>query len=122
MTAGPPAVGLAREFIRRTLRHWQLTNVLDSAELVVSELATNAVKSTGADDGQHVVGVRLRLLDAGLYIEVWDGGEGTAVVPEQSLDAEGGRGLFLVESLCERWDTYRPESGGKVVWGRLPIA
>nr|WP_223186903.1 ATP-binding protein [Streptomyces sp. CBMA29] len=123
MTSGPPAVGLAREFVRRTLRHWQLVDVLDSAELVVSELATNAVKSTGGDSGQHVVGVQLRLVEARLYVEVWDSGEGSAVVaPEQSLDAEGGRGLFLVAALCERWDSYRPTAGGKVVWGRLPVA
>lgn len=121
LTAGLTAVGQAREFIRRTLGHWQLTDVIDSAELVVSELATNAIKSTDFAAGQHAVGVQLRLVDARLYIEVWDGGEGAAVVPEQSVDAEGGRGLFLVESLCDRWDTYRPEVGGKVVWGRLPL-
>jgi anti-sigma regulatory factor (Ser/Thr protein kinase) len=121
LTAGLTAVRAAREFTRRTLRHWHLPDVLDSAELVVSELATNAVRNTGSEDGHQVVGVQLRLMDALLYIEVWDPGQGAAVVPVQSLDAEGGRGLFLVESLCERWDTYRPEAGGKVVWGRLTL-
>lgn len=41
--------------------------------------------------------------------------------PEQTLDAEGGRGLFVVESLSRRWGIYRPAAGGKIVWSELTL-
>ena len=122
------AVSLSREFIRQTLATWQLADQIDSAEMIGSELVTNAVKMTGITDpkptwnmikAHHVIGVQLRLVDASLYVEVWDRGSGAPVVPEQSLDAEGGRGLFLVEALSKRWDVYRPAVGGKVIWAEL---
>jgi anti-sigma regulatory factor (Ser/Thr protein kinase) len=122
------AVSLSREFVRQTLRHWQLDGEIDSAELVVSELVTNAVKETGITDpspqwehvkAHHIVAVQLRLAGPSLYVEVWDRGNGSPAIPEQSLDAEGGRGLFLVESISKRWDIYRPATGGKVVWAEL---
>jgi anti-sigma regulatory factor (Ser/Thr protein kinase) len=124
------AVSLSRAFVRQTLATWQLSDQIDSAELVVSELVTNTVKSTGFPDGQpkrqditaqHIIGVQLRVVDARLYVEVWDRGDGTPAIPEQSLDAEGGRGLFLVASLSRRWDIYRPAVGGKVTWAELAL-
>jgi len=124
------AVGLAREFVRQTLRLWQLADQIDSAELVVSELVTNAVKSTGVAEpnatgsmakAQHIIGVQLRLVGASLYVEVWDRGDGSPVIPEQTLDAEGGRGLFLVACVSERWGIHRPGVGGKTVWSELPL-
>jgi anti-sigma regulatory factor (Ser/Thr protein kinase) len=124
------AVSLSREFIRQTLAAWQLTDQIDSAEMIVSELVTNAVKTAGITDpkptwnmikAHHIIGVQLRLVDASLYVEVWDRGSGAPVVPEQSLDAEGGRGLFLVEALSKQWDVYRPTVGGKVIWAELVL-
>jgi anti-sigma regulatory factor (Ser/Thr protein kinase) len=114
------AVGLARDFIRRTLTAWQFAEHIDGAELVGSELVTNAVKMSG-QAGSRVVGLQLRVVGASLYVEVWDRESGVPVIPEQSLDAEGGRGLFLVEALSARWDVYRPVAGGKVVWSELPL-
>ncbi|GAA3736430.1 ATP-binding protein [Streptomyces tremellae] len=124
------AVSLARAFVRQTLTDWQLAEQVDSAELIVSELATNAVKETGLTDpsprwqdvrAHHIIGVQLRLVDTRLYVEVWDRAGGSPVVPEQTPDAEGGRGLFLVEALSERWDVHRSVAGGKVVWARLAL-
>jgi anti-sigma regulatory factor (Ser/Thr protein kinase) len=111
------AVSLSREFIRQTLRLWQLADQIDSADLVVSELVTNAIKSKA----HHVIGVQLRLAGASLYVEVWDRGDGSPVIPEQTLDAEGGRGLFLVGSISKRWGIHRPAVGGKTVWSELPL-
>ena len=122
------AVSLSREFIRQTLAAWQLADHIDAAELIVSELVTNAVKETGVTDpsptwemvkAHHIIGVQLRLVDTSLYVEVWDRGSGSPEIPEQSLDAEGGRGLYLVESLSKQWDIYRPAVGGKVIWAEL---
>jgi anti-sigma regulatory factor (Ser/Thr protein kinase) len=122
------AVGLSREFVRQTLRLWQLADHVDTAELIVSELVTNAVKETGVTDpsptwemvkAHHIIGVQLRLVNTSLYVEVWDRGSGSPEIPEQSLDTEGGRGLYLVESLSKQWDICRPAVGGKVVWAEL---
>lgn len=124
------AVGVSREFVRQTLAAWQLAGQIGSAELVASELVTNAVKMTGITDPEpawnmvrahHVIGVQLRLVDTSLYVEVWDRGEGSPEIPGQSLDAEGGRGLFIVESLSKQWDIYRPAAGGKVIWAELAL-
>jgi anti-sigma regulatory factor (Ser/Thr protein kinase) len=124
------AVGLAREYVRQTLRLWQVVEEIDSAKLVVSELVTNAVRSIGITEAspewervtaQHVIGVQLRLVGGSLYVEVWDRGDGSPVVPEQTPDAEGGRGLFLVESVSKRWGIHRPAVGGKTVWAELSL-
>jgi hypothetical protein len=130
LAAVPAAVAVSRAFIRHTLTAWRLDDQIDQAELVGSELVTNAVKSTDSTElappgtnpaTHHVIGVQLRVADAGLYIEVWDRTGGTPVIPAQTLDAEGGRGLFLVQALSKRWDIYRPPAGGKIVWSELPL-
>jgi hypothetical protein len=72
-------------------------------------------------EAHHVIGVQLRLVGAGLYVEVWDSGDGSPVVPEQRLDAEGGRGLFLVECLSEWRGICRPAVGGKIIWAELTL-
>jgi anti-sigma regulatory factor (Ser/Thr protein kinase) len=119
------AVSLSREFIRKTLGDWQLSDQIDTAELMVSELVTNAVKSTSVMDAapkQGDIGVQLRAMETKLYVEVWDGGDGSPAIPEQALDAEGGRGLFLVQALSKRWGIYRPAVGGKIIWSELTLA
>ncbi|MET8145893.1 hypothetical protein ABZU32_36790 [Sphaerisporangium sp. NPDC005288] len=46
MRAEPEAAGYAREHVRRVLSKWGREDILETAELVASELATNAVKAT----------------------------------------------------------------------------
>lgn len=83
---------------------------------------TNAVQAGRATVNDMTVNVRLSANRARLLIEVWDGNVQPPVprvlenhIP--ALDAESGRGLFLVETLSERWGWYptrNPE--GKVTW------
>ncbi|WEH33631.1 ATP-binding protein [Streptomyces sp. AM 4-1-1] len=131
LVALPTAVGLSRAFIRQTLKNWQLTDQTESAELVVSELVTNAVKETGLagvahgwEDirAHHVIGVQLRLAGTRLYVEVWDGSDGVPEKQDASENAEGGRGLLLVEMSSRRWGTYRSPAGGKIVWAELGLS
>lgn len=71
-------------------------------KLVVSELVTNAVLH-----GDGPISLRLRETDGTIEGEVSDAGEGFADrAPEAASpdDAEGGRGLFLVDALCRRWE------------------
>ncbi len=125
------AVGCARLFIKYTLQNWSIDREhIETAELLVSELVTNAVKSTGliesrprytALDHLALVHVRLLLFERSIVLEVWDSDPHHPIVKEPTLDAEGGRGLFLIESMSLQWNYYHPRAGGKVVWCELDV-
>ena len=117
----PSAVACARLHTRQLLWEWQLTGLAEDAELVVSEITTNAIQITRAD-GQTAP-VRLWLLadQARLLILVWDASPLPPVRMDTSADAENGRGLLLVETLSTRWDFFAHQSGGKVTWAVLEL-
>lgn len=130
LAAVPSAACCARAFTTTILRWWGATQVLDDALLVVSELVTNAVTATGPDTpdpkwsdvkAEHVLGVQLRVVDMHLYVEVWDRSTEVPKIREQAAEAEGGRGLLLVEALAKNWGTFRPPAGGKIVWVELAL-
>jgi hypothetical protein len=130
LTAAATAVGCSRAFIRCTLSRWRLGHVVDSAELVASELVTNSIKAVGATGiipqhapGGEIQAIQVRLVLAGsLFVGVWDSDVNTPVLREPDLDAESGRGLFLIDAVSKRWGVHRLESGGKVVWSELDCA
>jgi anti-sigma regulatory factor (Ser/Thr protein kinase) len=124
----PGAVPSARLHTRAVLTSWGLAGVAESAELVVSELVTNAVAATvAAATGGVPQPVRLRLsarmdgqrVDA-VQVEVWDA---ASALPRPGRDAPpdepGGWGLVLVEAVAESWGSYPAGAGGKVVWALL---
>ncbi|WP_435884616.1 SpoIIE family protein phosphatase [Streptomyces toxytricini] len=108
------SVGRARELARAKLPAWGLEGLLDTTELLVSELVTNALRYGEGD-------IRLRLLlDRTLVCEVWDA---NLVQPRRrrARDTdEGGRGLQLVGLLSAGWGTRRTHRG-KTVWFELPL-
>ncbi|MFJ3951043.1 SpoIIE family protein phosphatase [Streptomyces libani] len=109
LPAEPAAVGKARELATGQLREWGLTELSYATELVVSELVTNAVR--------HASGpLHLRLLrDRTLLTEVSDTGHTSPHLRHSASDDEGGRGLFIVAQLVQRWGTrYTPY--GKTIW------
>jgi PAS domain S-box-containing protein len=110
----PRSVGRARELAREQLTAWGLEPLVDTTELLVSELVTNALRY---GDGE----IRLRLLrDRTLVCEVWDAG---LVQPRRrrARDTdEGGRGLQLVGLLSAAWGSRRTPHG-KTVWFELPL-
>ncbi|GAA1789360.1 response regulator transcription factor [Nocardioides hankookensis] len=110
------SVSLARRFVRTTLSDWGIEEPLDDAQLVVSELAANAL--THADSSYRV---RLTTSGAALRIEVEDGGVGTPEPQPLTEDEEHGRGLHLVGALAASWGMDAGETGGKRVWAELPI-
>ncbi|MGW3497029.1 SpoIIE family protein phosphatase [Streptomyces sp. NPDC001020] len=110
----PRSVGRAREYAREQLLTWGLESLVDTAELLVSELVTNALRY-----GEGEIRLRL-LLDRTLVCEVWDAG---LVQPRRrrARDTdEGGRGLQLVGLLSAAWGSRRTPHG-KTVWFELPI-
>jgi serine/threonine-protein kinase RsbW len=114
----------ARGLLRGQLEVWGVDKeAVEVAELLVSELVTNAVRHATRPTGRLVaVGVELapwRLL----RVEVAD----TSAVPpvvKEGWDPEGesGRGLLLVRELAADWGTYPRRHVGKVVWFTLGLA
>nr|WP_248297763.1 SpoIIE family protein phosphatase [Streptomyces sp. S1D4-11] len=110
----PRSVGRAREYARTQLTAWDLEPLVDTTELLVSELVTNALRY-----GEGEIRLRL-LLDRTLVCEVWDAG---LVQPRRrrARDTdEGGRGLQLVGLLSAAWGSRRTPAG-KTVWFELPL-
>ncbi|MCD0483246.1 SpoIIE family protein phosphatase [Streptacidiphilus sp. ASG 303] len=112
--AAPAAVSAMRATALRQLTAWGLDDLAFTTELVLSELVTNAIR--------HATGpIRLRLLrDRALVCEVADGSSTSPRLRRADSGDEGGRGLFLVARLTQRWGTrYTPR--GKVIWTEQPL-
>jgi hypothetical protein len=90
-----------------------------TARLLASEIVTNSVRHGGVgEDG--LLGFELVLSPASVRVEVNDPGPGFVPRPDRpQADDVGGRGLFLVDSLADRWGTAE---GGTRVWFELDRA
>lgn len=123
LSADPDSVKTGRDFARVTLNLWGMDALTDLAELVISELLTNAVRhgvpSACKTVSQHCV--RLRLLAQAPFVMcmVADPGRGIPVLRDSDPDAESGRGLTVVDACCVRWGWHLLDGGGKVVWALL---
>jgi anti-sigma regulatory factor (Ser/Thr protein kinase) len=128
LAALPTAVPCARLHAKHLAWEWGLTGITDTIELLVSELTTNSVQATAGQDGQSAIWLRLLSDNMRVRIEVWDA-DSRPPAPEDpaadgmpDLEAESGRGLFLVAALSRRWAWCATEDpAGKVVWCELDI-
>ncbi|MEW2166472.1 SpoIIE family protein phosphatase [Streptomyces sp. NPDC007084] len=111
---GPEAAGVARRHVREQLARWHLDDLVMTTELLASELVGNVVRHARGPIG-------LRLLCSGsLVCEVSDASLTMPRIRRASDTDEGGRGLQLVNALCERWGSrYTPE--GKAIWTEQPL-
>ncbi len=110
----PAAVGEVRSQVTRRLGEWGLDDLVFTTELILSELVTNAIRYGG--ETVHVRVVR----DRSLICEVFDSSSTSPHLRYAAMTDEGGRGLFLVAQLAERWGTrYTP--AGKVIWAEQPV-
>ncbi|MER6692069.1 ATP-binding SpoIIE family protein phosphatase [Streptomyces minutiscleroticus] len=106
------APGRARRLARRALARWDMEELTDAVELLVSEVVTNAVRYATRP-------VTLRLLRTEvLRCEVGDDVPQLPRLRQARATDEGGRGLYLVNRLARRWGATRL-STGKVVWFEL---
>jgi anti-sigma regulatory factor (Ser/Thr protein kinase) len=124
----PTAVPCARLHARQLLWEWGLNGLAETAELLVSELVTNAVKATAGRDRLLPVRLHLSSDKERLLIEVWDADPRPPLLTRLGEDGipalgdEGGRGLFLVATLSQRWNWYASRKwGGKVVWCEVQL-
>jgi Stage II sporulation protein E (SpoIIE) len=104
----------ARGLIKRPLKKWGLSDLQPLAELLVSELVTNAVRYA-----QGKIGLRL-ILEGGLVCEVLDDSAALPRLRHPDEDDERGRGLQVVSQVAQRWGARRSLTG-KVVWCELPL-
>ncbi|WP_433500284.1 ATP-binding SpoIIE family protein phosphatase [Sphaerimonospora sp. CA-214678] len=109
LPSDPRFVAHARRFVRDTLAAWGLAGMVDSTQLIVSELVTNALKH-----GWPPIELRL-LRGRTLVCEVVDGSETTPTPRMPAPDEDTGRGLQLIKRFAYRWGT-RPMPYGKIVW------
>lgn len=106
-----------RSQARLAMRSWMLLDdVVDTATVVASELATNALVH-----GRGRVELRLRLTRDRLVLESVDSGQHMPRRRRPDDEDEGGRGLHLVAELADRWG-FRATDEGKVVWAEIDLA
>lgn len=120
----PRAPGIARLTLRAVLGAHGLTELIDRAELLTSELTTNSVRHT-----KGPAFVRLHWRDPVLRVSVWDMAPdlppmvSSPVVP---TCADGGRGLLILDLLADRWGGCGTGEGpygpaGKTIWFELAL-
>ena len=117
----PTAAAEAREFVRRTLRAWQLLDVVWPASLVSTELVTNSVLHSGT-----VVDLTLSHVRTRLRVAVHDHAGGAPRMRNVRAAEEAarldGRGLHLIEAMTRAWGVFPTRPRGKTVWALLDAA
>lgn len=110
------AVGRARRELRGVLVEWELEQLTDTAELVLSELMTNAVRHARTPRGR-LVETRYERTEKGVRIEVHDASHRIPLTRRAAEEDEAGRGLTLVGVLTDqRWGVSSRDGVGKLVW------
>ncbi|MBB5782290.1 ATP-binding protein [Nonomuraea jabiensis] len=114
-TSQARSVRRARQAARAQLAEWGLQQACEYAELLISELVTNAVRHA-----RGLVRMSLSAADGLLRCEVEDSSPVPPSPRAASCDDEGSRGLLLVEVLSSGWGSV-PTGRGKLVWFEVPV-
>ncbi|MEW2301324.1 ATP-binding protein [Streptomyces sp. NPDC006655] len=107
------SVRRARRLVTAQLSEWEVGDFADAAELLVSELVTNALRHT-----RGPLRLNLQLCRGRLLCEVEDTESAGPVLGAAEPDDEGGRGTELVDLLADAWGSTRTATG-KTVWFEL---
>lgn len=114
LRGGMESVAEARSWVRSRLTGWQVGGLAELAELLASELVTNALRHASGP-----IELSALLLDDVVTLAVRDAETPLPRLRKAVDSDEGGRGLQLVSLLAARWGA-RPTTAGKVVWCELP--
>lgn len=109
------AVRGARRLAARAAVLWGRPELADTAELLTSEIVTNAIRHARKR-------VRLGILKVnhGLRVTVWDDGPGSPrLMDEDDPEATTGRGLLLVHELADAHGALLSDDGSKGIWFQL---
>ncbi|CUW28659.1 Histidine kinase-, DNA gyrase B-, and HSP90-like ATPase [Streptomyces reticuli] len=117
---GPRSAGRARALLRTQLTEWKIdAEVADTAELLLSELMSNAIRHARTPPGREI-GVRLAQYDGRLRVEVADANCARPLPRKAEADDEQGRGLAIISALAVRWGCCPRRHGiGKATWAEL---
>ena len=113
LPADSASAGAARRFVTSTLACWHADQLIEAAELLTSELVTNAVLHAGS-----AVQLRLAPTVDGIRCEVFDCGPGSPRMRCAAPEDLNGRGLQLVDLMSQAWGVALAP-GGKTVWFEL---
>lgn len=104
----------ARRFVEETLQRWDFADVLDTVNLLVSELVTNVVVHARSE-----AEVAVLLTPDSLRVEVSDESDAPPAPRDAGDEATSGRGMALVEMLATAWGVTQREVG-KTIWFEVP--
>ncbi|WP_459806057.1 ATP-binding protein [Herbidospora sp. RD11066] len=129
LRALPESASSARAYVQVRMAMYGRPDLLDTAQLVASELVSNAVKATAAGCAHlemwggspvPVIGLSVYPMFNRVVTEVWDCSPEPPRLVEADDDSESGRGLLLVHMLsASLWGYRRPVTGGKVVYATI---
>jgi anti-sigma regulatory factor (Ser/Thr protein kinase) len=115
----PESVPVARLRVRAALGWHGLAEYVDDAEIITSELVTNAVQHA-CGNGRKTIGVTLTAAGspAAVTVAVSDSSPQGPIRRDTPPGSEQGRGLQIVEALSAHWG-WRREDGGKAIFAVL---
>jgi anti-sigma regulatory factor (Ser/Thr protein kinase) len=118
--AQPTAVPCARLHTLSVASEWGLHRLAETAELLVSELVTNAIQASQrlTRTAPPVVHLWLVRDQNGITICVWDASPDMPVRHDAGPDEDSGRGLMIIDTVSSDRGAYRKD-GGKIVWARI---
>ena len=116
LAAEAASVPKARLFVRGRLLEHGLAEIDDDVQLVVSELATNAL-----NHARTPFTVTIRREASEVVLTVQDGSPTRPAVAKVEGTAAGGRGILIVDAVSHRWGTVEHPGAGKSVWASFPL-
>jgi anti-sigma regulatory factor (Ser/Thr protein kinase) len=97
-------------------------DLIVDAEMLVSELMTNAMEASAILPERPPITLRLLASQTAVVIEAWDQSPADLDPHDASDDDESGRGLTVVAALSTRWGSERTGYRRKVVWAECLMA
>ena len=118
LAPGPEAAAAARIALD-DLESGLSRDLLKDVRLMVSELVTNSIRHAGVGF-EDAVRLRAWRFAGHLRIEVTDGGPGFEAVPMRGRPDGGGWGLYIVQTLADRWGVERRD-GRTCAWFEIDV-